>query len=391
MNIVQSGTIYRVYDDGIATFDTLPTGVYDVCCNPMTGFYLVKRSDLQVKEDKIYGNSPVKVNKILKSYEMSNRNFGVILSGPKGVGKTLFARILSQKANEIGLPVLIVDSYIPGIANFLSGIQQEILVLFDEFEKTFGAKEDRDPQEEFLSLFDGVDNGKKLFIITCNKESDLNEYFLNRPGRFHYHFRMDAPTPEEIRDYLTDKLDPQYYFNIDKIVGFSCLGKITYDCLRAIAFELNNGFSLAETMNDLNMTRSTDMYSIIELELNDGRIFSSSFYFSFNEDYCSRWVSCFDSGVNEQVKVSFAVNALSVVNNQLVVDSQFVNVSRYKRDADEMETFPPTLVKEVRILPIADRHAYGYDEKLLSNDDKSKTNQKGMANMKMNIPDDWEF
>ena len=179
----------------------------------------------------------------------------------------MFARILSQKANEIGLPVLIVDSYIPGIANFLSGIQQEILVLFDEFEKTFGAKEDNDPQEEFLSLFDGVDSGKKLFIITCNKESDLNEYFLNRPGRFHYHFRFDYPSSEEIREYMQDKLDQSQWNQINEIIAFADKVNLNYDCLRSIAFEMSTGLSFVEAIRDLNIIAedSYNDYDVIAL------------------------------------------------------------------------------------------------------------------------------
>ena len=45
-----------------------------------------------------------------------------------------------------------------------------------------------------LSLFDGLDNGKKLFVITCNEVERLNAYLLNRPGRFHYHF-VDCSPP----------------------------------------------------------------------------------------------------------------------------------------------------------------------------------------------------
>ena len=177
---------------------------YQVGFNKMSGFFLTAHPDLTVIEEKVYGNHEKKADKVLNAFKNVNRNFGVILSGQKGIGKSLFARVLARKSLAQGYPLIIVDQYIPGIANFIASIDQEVLVLFDEFEKSFGKCSDneRDPQEEMLSLFDGVNGGKKLFIITCNKSSDLNEFLINRPGRFHYHFTFSNPSPEEIEEYL---------------------------------------------------------------------------------------------------------------------------------------------------------------------------------------------
>ena len=119
------------------------------------------------------------------------------------------------------------------------------MFLFDEFDKTFGdirtGENEANPQSGLLSLFDGTSNGKKLFVITCNSLYRLNDYLVNRPGRFHYHFRFDYPTPEEVREYLTDKLSGQYQAEIEKVILFSKKVSLNYDCLRAIAFELNLG------------------------------------------------------------------------------------------------------------------------------------------------------
>ena len=84
----------------------------------------------------------------------------------------MFARMLAEKGNKAGLPLIIVDMAIPGVADFISSISQECIVLFDEFEKIFreDSKDDEHPQEELLSLFDGVDSGKKLFVITFERE-----------------------------------------------------------------------------------------------------------------------------------------------------------------------------------------------------------------------------
>lgn len=275
MNVVNAGSNFQIYGEDVKTYKCLPVASYEVNFNKMTGFFLTSRPDLIINEEKIYGNNVAKVNKVLNSYHLSTRNFGVILSGQKGIGKSLFVRILAEKSIENNLPVIIVNGYIPGIANFLSSIQQEVVVVFDEFEKTFGVEDHSDPQEEMLSLFDGLDNGKKLFVITCNEVRKLNEYLLNRPGRFHYHFIINYPTEEEISEYLTDKLQNEYHSLIPSILNFSRTINMTYDYLRAIAFEINQGYGLQETLNDLNITQASTVRFNMTVVLMTGKIYNS--------------------------------------------------------------------------------------------------------------------
>lgn len=274
MNVVHSGESYQIYGDEITTYDKLPCRTYDVVFSKFRGFYLVEHPDLEVKEDKIYGSSPEKVAKVMRTFDAFDRNCGVILSGAKGIGKSLFARLLAIEGMKKDLPLLLVSSYAPGIADFLADIDQECIVLFDEFEKTFSEKSDGDikPQEELLSLFDGIDNGKKLFVITCNETHKLNSYLLNRPGRFHYHFTMTCPNSDEVVEYLTDKLKPEYHTTIPQVAKFASYVNVTYDVLRAIAFELNNGYSFNETLMDLNIKREDAPRYNISIELTNGEI-----------------------------------------------------------------------------------------------------------------------
>lgn len=255
MNVVHSGDTFQVYGDALKTYDKLPVGTYEVGFSKFSGFFLTSHNDLVISESKIYGCSEKKVQKVLASFSKVDRNFGVILSGRKGIGKSLFAKLLAIQAKEYDIPLILVTTYFPGIANFLSSIEQEVIVLFDEFEKTFAEKDGVNPQEEMLPLFDGLDGGKKLFVVTCNEVNKLNTYLLNRPGRFHYHFMLNNPNPDEIREYLEDKLEGQYHDLIKKVVGFAANTNITYDILRAIAFELNNGYSFEETLADLNISK----------------------------------------------------------------------------------------------------------------------------------------
>ena len=147
MNIVNAGNQFQVYGEDVKTYRQLPVGSYNVEFHKMRGFFLTERSDLTVTEEKIYGDSEYKVRKVMRSYYLSDRNFGVLLSGQKGIGKSLFVRLVAQKAIESGLPVIVVSSAVPGLAEFISSIDQNCVVVFDEFEKTFAKQEDWNPQE----------------------------------------------------------------------------------------------------------------------------------------------------------------------------------------------------------------------------------------------------
>lgn len=262
MHIVESGKRYRIFNNAITTYDQLPPKTYRVDYDPETRiFSLLEAHDFEIPETKIYGQHLDKVKKVLNSMDKMNRNLGVILSGDKGIGKSLFSKCLGLKARKKGIPVILVNEYHEGIANFLEEIEQTVMILFDEYDKTFDEKK-HNCQAEMLSLFDGVSAGKKLFVITCNEIQSLSQYLINRPGRFHYHFRFLYPTANEIRDYMEDKLDKQYYDEIENVIAFSVRMNLNYDCLRSIAFELNNGLKFQEAINDLNIIRISQYKNI---------------------------------------------------------------------------------------------------------------------------------
>ena len=261
MHIVESGKRYRIFNNAITTYDQLPPKTYRVDYDPETRiFSLLEAHDFEIPETKIYGQHLDKVKKVLNSMDKMNRNLGVILSGDKGIGKSLFSKCLGLKARKKGIPVILVNEYHEGIANFLEEIEQTVMILFDEYDKTFDEKK-HNCQAEMLSLFDGVSAGKKLFVITCNEIQSLSQYLINRPGRFH-HFRFLYPTADEIRDYMEDKLDKQYYDEIENVIAFSVRMNLNYDCLRSIAFELNNGLKFQQAINDLNIIRISQYKNI---------------------------------------------------------------------------------------------------------------------------------
>lgn len=342
MNVVNSGDIFQIYGDAIKTYNQLPAETYELRFSKNSGFFLAAHNDLTVNEEKIYGSIPTKVEKVLRSFRLADRNFGVILSGRKGAGKSLFARQLAVKAKENQIPLIIVSGYIPGIAGFISSIEQEVIVLFDEFEKTFAEQDDHSPQEEMLPLFDGIDGGKKLFVVTCNETNKLNTYLLNRPGRFHYHFIINSPNADEIRDYMTDKLLPQYHDSIQETINLSMTMNLTYDILRAVVFELNNGYSLQETLLDLNISKEGKLLFDVRVEFEDG---SYRVSYDCNIDLsktskCDVWLDARDTNYNCPVRISFYPSDIVPDSNHncLIVDPS--RVSRYV-DEDYFEMNDP--------------------------------------------------
>ena len=112
-------------------------------------------------------------------------------------------------------------------------------------------------QTELLELFDGISSGKKMFVLTYNEISTINNYLIDRPGRIHYHFRFTYPTPKEIMLYARDNIDPEYQDQCRILLNYSFMTKISYDALRAIIFEVNSGISVEEAVKDLNISRDT--------------------------------------------------------------------------------------------------------------------------------------
>lgn len=272
--ISQGDNTYDIFDDSLRVYEKLPAQSYVVRFSDRRGFYLSKYVDMEITEEKVYGVHEAKIPKVMNSFAEMNRSLGVILSGDKGIGKSLFANMLSCAAMEQGLPVIVVDTYYSGIASYIESIEQEALILFDEFDKTFGDVRARDgeskPQTALLSLFDGLSGGKKLFVITCNNLHSLSDYLLNRPGRFHYHMRFEYPSVSEIRMYLQDKLSEEYYGEIDSVIAFSSKVNLNYDCLRAITFELNHGLTFKEAIQDLNILNMNNRNYKLTLKFENG-------------------------------------------------------------------------------------------------------------------------
>lgn len=264
--IVASGGTFRLYGDSVQTFTDLPVATYTIAFSQTSGHSLRQTEPLGPAEEAVYGSHSSRVERIVTGYAAMDRSLGVILSGDKGMGKSLMLRLLAERMrDERQLPTVLVQHDTPGLAAFLDELG-EVVIVFDEFEKIF-SNEDDESQNQFLSLFDGLSTTKRLYVLSVNELHRVNNYMLNRPGRFHYHMRFTYPEPGTVATYLHDQVPGVTEKQVVEIVDFSRKYDINFDHLRAIAFELRRGELFAEVIGDLNIKRSGPAGSRIEASI----------------------------------------------------------------------------------------------------------------------------
>lgn len=128
----------------------------------------------------------------------SNKNLGVIFNGLKGTGKTIAAKLLS---NRMGLPVIVISNPIEGMLEFIQSLCFECIILIDEAEKTF-----KEEQEILLKMIDGVyNNTRKLYLLTTNKLT-IDENLLGQSGRIRYIKEFGNLSAKAVNEVLDDNL-----------------------------------------------------------------------------------------------------------------------------------------------------------------------------------------
>jgi hypothetical protein len=259
--VIKNDQNYRVIaGNAVSVLDTLPPRIYELYFNKETGYSLNEVEATFSITKKLYGNVETLTSRVLAAFEKTEGNLGVLISGPKGLGKSLTTRNICKEALERGLPVILVKVNYGNIVPYIDTICQPCILVMDEFEKLY-PKENRqdndslEGQDCMLNLFDSTYAAKKLFLLTCNSVYNISEYLLNRPGRLHYHFKVARLTVQEMTEYCTDNLSPEYHTMIPDICALGTrISDFSYDMLRSIIFEINMfGCPLNDVQQVLNI------------------------------------------------------------------------------------------------------------------------------------------
>jgi Cdc6-like AAA superfamily ATPase len=176
-----------------------------------------------------------------------------MLSGLKGSGKTVTAKII---ANESNLPIILIDkgfrpSNLVKLFNKLEHV--EVCIIMDEIDKL-----GEDYSEDYLlRILDGANScGKKLMLFTCNDDEDVSEYLKDRCSRIRYWRSFNELSSSMIQAILDDKLNdksetkPLTDFILE---NFAC---ISFDNVSSFADEVNDypEDTFEELFEDMNLS-----------------------------------------------------------------------------------------------------------------------------------------
>lgn len=258
----------NIFSQGSATTvshpEGLPKGIYEVKVS-MTGFYLSKIAESFTFDYKLYGLNQKFIDYVLKTYDNTTGNLGVLLDGIKGTGKTVVAKEL---CNRLQLPVILVQSMgvdtNSKLIKYLStSIDFDCIFFFDEYDKEFESSSD------VLSFMDGTYNSiyRKVFLLTTN-ELNVDPNLLGRPSRIRYKKSFSNLSEEVTREILNDILEDKTA--IEKVIELThSMNIITIDLIKAIATEINiHGVealpNIKETFN-IEFSRFTYLYREIQI------------------------------------------------------------------------------------------------------------------------------
>lgn len=214
-NFIKNGNNIIPFPKGLE-YELEPGKVYDLLIKTVWGervtkFVLNGEMNLpptvyQTKKDKMF------IDRVLKNFNSSDKNTaGVLLTGDKGTGKSVTAKILAEKAQ---LPIIVInpDMEEKYLEEFFKEFDQPVCVLFDEVDKNFDTR-------KMLTFLDGMHKtAKKLVIMTANDEDNLSSYIKNRCSRIRYyrHYSM----LEDAKEYAELICNEKGIDNKEEVVNF---------------------------------------------------------------------------------------------------------------------------------------------------------------------------
>lgn len=253
-NFIKQGNRVIPLPKGYA-YDLEPGKVYDLLIKTVWGervtkFELNGEMNLpptvyQTKKDKLF------IDRVLKNFNSSDKNTtGVLLTGDKGTGKSVTAKVLAEKAK---LPIIVINPDLEEkyLEEFFKEFDTPVCILFDEVDKNFST-------QKMLTFLDGMHKtAKKLVVMTANDEDGLSHFIKNRCSRIRYyrHYSMK----DDAREYAELICDSKNIDNKEEVVDF-IVNNIKYPSIDNISsfideviFTKDWNLSLQEVLEFMNI------------------------------------------------------------------------------------------------------------------------------------------
>lgn len=222
------GKIYQAFMPDAQT--EIPKGIYTIGIDQQNQFFLQKQEDEFKFPFKIYGLEQGFIDTVVRTYENTDGNMGVLMNGLQGTGKTVAAKII---ANTLNLPILLINGFDKRLPGFLGGLHQEMIIFIDEYDKIF------ESSNVLLSVMDGAtaSSSRKMFLLTSN-ENNASRYMINRPSRIRYVRNFGNLKNSVIHEIMDDRLEYAEYRQ-DIINYLSKVKLVTIDVVKTVIEEVN--------------------------------------------------------------------------------------------------------------------------------------------------------
>ena len=253
-NFIKQGNRITPLPKGLE-YDLEPGKVYDLLIKTSWGERVIKfelngemnlpSTVYQTKKDKLF------IHRVLNNFNSNKNNTtGVLLTGDKGTGKSVTAKVLAEKAN---LPIIVINPDLEEkyLEEFFKEFDTPVCILFDEVDKNFDTK-------QMLTFLDGMHKtAKKLVIMTANDEDILSNYIKNRCSRIRYyrHYNMK----DDAKEYAELICEAKGIENKDELVNF-IVNNINHPSIDNISsfideviFTKDWGLSLKEVLEFMNI------------------------------------------------------------------------------------------------------------------------------------------
>lgn len=360
--ILKIGNFYSVTEESYEIHENLPLGVYQLTKRLDGEYDLIKIKDLSLP-NKLYGDLSI-VDKWIKSFNTFDKNLGILLSGLKGSGKTIYAKKFCIDSKR---PVILINEPISGegFNRILSAKELNGSVIFiDEYEKIYN---DSDKENLLLSILDGQVDNHLAFVLTVNESNLVSSNIINRPGRIKYLKSFGSLDSDTIDQVIQDRLDNQKHKD-DLVSSLKKLDFITYDILNTIIDEINVFDEPASICcKNLNLSRE-DVYVKVFEEI-DG--------ISYDTNVITKILFSDSDGSTDTSIISFYLSIDSSKNNNYISKVEEINkedeiiketeyISGYESDINMINDSEYCLTKNNRKFILSKFHLSNTTRKLFT-------------------------